>query len=423
MLIDKFDALMRKGLTKAIPSFESLQNYSIALMSDGESRTVHKDMTSTNQNSATETILPLRCIAKTLIAFAIVEKTRQNGDDINANLAITALTELQDAVSMRDLLTHTAGFSAKIRPVSPPDARFFPNHSDYVKTANQHRIAASGQFFSYSDVGFALAIIAAYRMYNMSILDLIKEALDKYGINGCGVTTTVDFTKKDNKNAGIYNDLAMPLSDLMDFVKLHAEWYQSERLESTDQTIGFMLNNGHAHDLRGGVAIPGYAWLGLANGLYCHAGTSRTHSSYIFFHPEKKLYGFIYTEPANGSFIHLLAALDILSINKAVMSSALGNANGGDFGNRCYKNGEYRLSVKNADNILIAEAFQRRVIDSSGVEKSLGSFECRPVRSALYTADIVPGLIPRGNAKSAVELINIDEKSALRINDVLYLSV
>jgi CubicO group peptidase (beta-lactamase class C family) len=136
------------------------------------------------------TVFPLASISKTFTATAVMQLVEQGkldlDRDINTYLDFPIPAAFGQPITLRHLLTHTAGFDDLQKGSSPADLEWFPPLEVYLKRRSPNRIFPPGDTPAYSNYGMALAAYLVQRVAG----EPIEAYLDRRLFRPLGMTRT-----------------------------------------------------------------------------------------------------------------------------------------------------------------------------------------------------------------------------------------
>ncbi len=131
---------------------------------------------------AAETLFRPGSISKLFTWTAVMQLVEQGkldlGKDVNEYLDFKIPEAFGQPISLKNILTHTAGFEEQWKDVSPADKRS-PNLGDYLKTHIPNRIFAPGTTPAYSNYATTLAGYVVERVSGQPFNDYIQQNIFK----------------------------------------------------------------------------------------------------------------------------------------------------------------------------------------------------------------------------------------------------
>jgi len=125
------------------------------------------------------TLFRIASISKTFNATAVMQLVEQGKLDLDADIQQYLDFELPkrfaEPITLRNLLTHTAGFEESAKEVTPPGGETSVELGEYIKRTTPHQIYHPGTVTAYSNYGADLAGYIVERVSGMPFEEYIRR--------------------------------------------------------------------------------------------------------------------------------------------------------------------------------------------------------------------------------------------------------
>lgn len=140
----------------------------------------YDDVAARRPVDARRTLFPIASITKTMTGTAVMQLVEQGRLDLDRDINEYLDFNIPPAwdgkpVTLRNLLTHTAGFDDLQKGSSPIDPQWYLTLEDYTKRRSPNRVYPPGDTPAYSNYGVSLAGYIVQRVTGESIEDYFKR--------------------------------------------------------------------------------------------------------------------------------------------------------------------------------------------------------------------------------------------------------
>ncbi len=276
--------------------------------------------------SAQETIFRIASVSKVFVAVAVLQQVEQGrldlDADINQYLKFFQVPEtFEQAITLRHLLTHTAGFEDKLYADLTLEEQHLQTLGEHLATALPVRVAPVGTKIAYSNYGSALAGFIVEQVTGVDFADYVqKYVLQPVGMSNSGYRLT-DLVAQRLATGYQYNDgefierpytwvhrypptsmltsagdMALFIRMLLDGGSIHGQRVLSQ------QSVDLLFSQQFTHDPDlPGMSLSLMQWDRYGQQSYYHDGTHVGFTAQLIFNPTKGYGYFIASNQMNSS--------------------------------------------------------------------------------------------------------------------------
>lgn len=257
--------------------------------------------------SPDDSVFKIGSVSKTFVALAAMQLAEQGKLDMNKPVSDYIgddFIDLKYPITMKDLLTHTAGFEDRITSDTARNAEDIIPLEDYVKKNMPNQVFKPGEVCAYSNYGFALAGYVIEKISGMPFYDYAEKYIfEPLGMNN----TTFKADAKGTVSKTYYNgeeksdlecndypagSVTSTAGDMAKYMKFLLDENDESILSSQRKKEMFQQNFAMDKDFPG----IGYAWQRhtmRGHIFYTHNGEVGNFNSTIAIFPEENMGIFI----------------------------------------------------------------------------------------------------------------------------------
>jgi len=300
-----------------------------------------------------ETIFNIQSVSKSITATAVMIAVQKRLIELDKPISdylpeftVNSCFEKdpQKKITMRNLLSHTAGFTHEA-PVGNNYDAFFPSYEAHIKSISDTWLKFSvGSKYSYSNLGVDIAAYILEKVSKKSFPEFLKEELfERLGMNVTTIEPNV-ILKNNNRAIGhSYGLSALPaimpfygsgavytsLNDIVKFVQFHINLGRSENRQLLDKKYLIEMYKPvviNYNDCALGIAFTKEE----SSYAYTHSGGGFGFGATIKWYPEYKIGVVVLANKDYTNSIYITAsriADDYMKQNKIIIDSASINFN------------------------------------------------------------------------------------------------
>jgi len=276
--------------------------------------------------SAQETVFRIASVSKVFVAVAVLQQVEQGrldlDTDINQYLQLFQVPDtFEQAITLRHLLTHTAGFEDKLYADLTLEEHRLQSLGEHLATALPVRVAPVGTTIAYSNYGSALAGFIVEQVTGLDFADYVqKYILQPVGMSNSSYRLT-DLKARHLATGYQYNDgefierpyswihrypptsmmtsagdMALFMRMLLNGGSIHGQSVLSQ------QSVELLFSQQFTHDPDlPGMSLSLMQWDRYGQQSYYHDGAHVGFTSQLIFNPTKGYGYFIASNQMNSS--------------------------------------------------------------------------------------------------------------------------